>query len=60
VLISALGLGCSLILGARWLCRPLCPRKRTSLSAIAMWTLFAVWWQQRRDKPYHARRSLDG
>jgi hypothetical protein len=55
-----LGLGCSLILGARWLCRPLCPRKRTSLSAIAMWTLFAVRWQQRRDKPYHARRSLDG
>src|SRR5215470_15092359 len=60
--LSALGLGCSLIPGARWLCRPLCPRKRTSLSAIAIWTPFAARWgaQQRRDKPYHARRSLDG
>jgi hypothetical protein len=41
---------------------PLYPQKRTSLRAIAKWTPFAIRWdaQQRRDKPYHARRSLDG
>jgi hypothetical protein len=38
------------------------PPKADILSAIAMLTPFAVRWgaQQRRDKPYHARRSLDG